>query len=60
MVSAGSADHNVHIWDEFSTEELYLLPGHKGCVNAVTFHPVERNVIVSGSSDKHIFVGELS
>ena len=59
MVTAGSADKMVHIWDEFSTEELYLLPGHKGCVNTVIFHPVE-NVIASGSSDKHIFVGELS
>jgi len=59
MVSAGSADKMVHVWDEFSGEELYLLPGHKGCVNAVTFHPVE-NVVVSAGSDKQIFVGELS
>jgi Prp8 binding protein len=59
MISAGSADKMVHIWDEFSTEELYLLPGHKGCVNAVAFHPTE-NVIASAGSDKKIFVGELS
>ena len=59
MVTAGSADKMVHIWDEFSTQELYLLPGHKGCVNTVVFHPTE-NVIASGASDKHIFVGELS
>jgi Prp8 binding protein len=59
MVTAGSADKMVHIWDEFTTEELYLLPGHKGCVNTVVFHPLE-NVIASGASDKQIFVGELS
>mmetsp|Transcript_3673 Transcript_3673/g.4892 ORF Transcript_3673/g.4892 Transcript_3673/m.4892 type:complete len:342 (+) Transcript_3673:26-1051(+) len=59
MVTAGSADKMVHVWDEFSTQELYLLPGHKGCVNTVVFHPTE-NVIASGASDKHIFVGELS
>jgi len=59
MVTAGSADKMVHIWDEFTGEELYLLPGHKGCVNTVTFHPTE-NVVCSGASDKHIFVGELS
>jgi Prp8 binding protein len=59
MVTAGSADRMVHIWDEFSGEELYLLPGHKGCVHTVVFHPTE-NVIASGSSDRHIFVGELS
>jgi Prp8 binding protein len=59
MVSCGSADHMVHIWDEWSAEEIYLLPGHKGCVNAVAFHPRE-NVVCSGASDKQIFVGELS
>lgn len=60
MVSAGSSDHRVHIWDEISTQELYDLPGHSGCVNAVTFHPTESTVIASASSDKQIYVGELS
>mmetsp|Transcript_12642 Transcript_12642/g.20823 ORF Transcript_12642/g.20823 Transcript_12642/m.20823 type:complete len:362 (+) Transcript_12642:135-1220(+) len=59
MVSGGSADRIVHIWDELSAEELYSLPGHAGCVNAVVFHPKE-NVVASASSDKSIFVGELS
>ena len=59
MVTCGSNDRNVHIWDTYSTQELYVLPGHKGCVNAVAFHPRE-NIVVSGSSDKSIFVGELS
>lgn len=58
MVTGGSADRMVHIWDELTTEELYLLPGHMGCVNAVVFHPIE-NMIASGSSDNSIFVGEL-
>ena len=35
MVSAGSADQAVHIWDEPSTQELYFLPGHTGSVNEV-------------------------
>ena len=59
MVTGGSADRIVHIWDEMSAEELYCLPGHAGCVNSVVFHPKE-NVIASASSDKAIFVGELS
>lgn len=58
MISCGSADRMVRVFDEYSAEELYLLPGHKGCVNTVIFHPKE-NVIASGSSDKMIFVGEL-
>ena len=60
LVTAGSADAMVHVWDAHSGQELYVLPGHKGCVNAVTFHPMECNVLASGASDKHIFVGELS
>jgi len=59
MVTGGSADRIVHIWDELSAEELYVLPGHNGCVNSVVFHPKE-NVVASASSDKSIFVGELS
>jgi Prp8 binding protein len=60
MVTGGSSDHRVHIWDERSAQELYDLPGHLGSVNAVTFHPVETTVVASGSSDKSIYVGELS
>uniref|UniRef100_A0A7S2NWW5 Anaphase-promoting complex subunit 4 WD40 domain-containing protein n=1 Tax=Leptocylindrus danicus TaxID=163516 RepID=A0A7S2NWW5_9STRA len=59
MVTGGSSDQVVHIWDELTTEELYYLPGHDGCVNSVVFHPKE-HVIASGSSDKTIYVGELS
>jgi len=60
MVSGGSADRVVHIWDEYSSEELYYLPGHTGCVNSVIFHPVEKNVVASASSDNTIYVGELA
>ena len=60
MVSAGSSDHRLHIWDVQSGQELYDLPGHKGCVNAVAFHPTEATVVASGSSDQQIYVGELS
>ncbi|KAL7571543.1 hypothetical protein ACA910_020961 [Epithemia clementina (nom. ined.)] len=60
LVTAGSADAMVHVWDEFTAQELYVLPGHKGCVNTVVFHPKELTVLASGASDKHIFVGELS
>jgi Prp8 binding protein len=60
MVSGGSADRVVHIWDEYSSDELYVLPGHSGCVNSVIFHPCEKNVVASASSDKTIYVGELA
>lgn len=36
MVTVGSADRAVHVWDVPSTQELYFLPGHKGTVNEVS------------------------
>ncbi|CAM9628302.1 unnamed protein product [Chrysoparadoxa australica] len=39
MVAAGSSDRSVHIWDEPTGEELYLLPGHSGPVNEVSSGP---------------------
>lgn len=59
MITGGSADRIVHVWDLPTCEELYALPGHTGCVNAVVFHPKE-NVLASASSDKSIYVGELA
>jgi Prp8 binding protein len=47
------------VWDVPTSEELYALPGHTGCVNSVVFHPNE-NVLASASSDKSIYVGELA
>lgn len=58
MVAGGSADRAVHIWDEFSAQELYFLPGHNGTVNDVQFHPTQP-IVASCSSDKTIFLGEL-
>jgi Prp8 binding protein len=40
-IAAGSGDRNVVIWDVNTRKLLYRLPGHKGCVNAVDFHPSE-------------------
>ena len=58
MVSCGSADRIVHIWDSTTGRQLYYLPGHKGAVNEVLFHQKEP-IVVSCSSDKTIFLGEL-
>ena len=58
MISCGSSDHVVHIWDVPTGEELYHLPGHAGSVNEVAFHPTEP-IIASCGSDKQIYLGEL-
>ena len=41
MVSAGSADRFVYIWDTTTRRILYKLPGPLGSVNDVDFHKVE-------------------
>lgn len=38
---------------------LYALPGHKGSVNEVVFHPKEP-IIGSCSNDRTLFLGELA
>lgn len=58
LCAAGSADRNVYVWDVNSREVLYKLPGHKGSVNEVCFHPT-KSVIASASSDKQVYMGEL-
>jgi len=57
-VSAGSADRQVTIWDTTSRKVLYKLPGHRGSVNEVDFHPKE-SIIGSCSSDQTIYLGEV-
>ncbi len=42
-----------------SREVLYALPGHKGSVNEVAFHPTEP-IVGSASSDRTIYLGELA
>jgi Prp8 binding protein len=58
MITAGSSDSFVNIWDVQSKRTLYKLPGHKGAVNEVNFHPKEP-IIVSCGADRKIFLGEI-
>lgn len=39
MITAGSGDRTVVVWDAASGKLLYKLPGHKGAVNDVRFSP---------------------
>ncbi|KAJ1756911.1 hypothetical protein IWW49_004406 [Coemansia sp. RSA 1797] len=58
MVASGGADRTLTIWNLRSGEVKYKLPGHKGCVTQVDFHPKEP-IVLSGSVDKAMFLGEL-
>jgi Prp8 binding protein len=57
-ISAGSADRFVYIWDQATRRILYKLPGHRGSVNEVDFHPNEP-IIASCCSDQTIYLGEI-
>jgi len=57
-ISAGSSDRFVYIWETASTRILYKLPGHRGSVNDVDFHPKEP-IIASASSDQTVYLGEI-
>jgi Prp8 binding protein len=61
LVSAGSSDALVHVWDvESGGRPVYSLPGHRGTVHAVAFDPQHAHIVASGGSDEQVFVGELS
>jgi len=57
-ICAGSANQQAYIWDFYSCRILYRLPGHKGSVNEVDFHPTEP-IVLSGGSDNILFIGEF-
>lgn len=56
LVSAGSGDGKIYVWDARSKEVVYKSSGHKGSVNEVVFHPY-KPIIGSCSSDKRILLG---
>lgn len=57
-VAAGSANWSVLVWEAASAKVAYKLPGHRGSVNEVDFHPTQP-IIASCSSDKSVFLGEI-
>ncbi|TDL30025.1 WD40 repeat-like protein [Rickenella mellea] len=57
-VAVGGADRMVCIWDVESGKILYKLPGHKGTVTAVDFHPKEP-IVLTGSKDATMLLGEI-
>ena len=58
LVTGGSADRHVYVWEVATRNILYKLPGHEGCVNEVAFHPTEP-IVGSCSSDARIYLGEI-
>ena len=57
-VASGGGDRNVYVWDTRTRTVQFKLPGHKGCVGTVDWHPREP-ILLSGSVDKTAYLGEL-
>ncbi|KAJ7871900.1 WD40-repeat-containing domain protein [Mycena olivaceomarginata] len=57
-VAVGGADRMVCVWDVESGRVVYKLPGHKGTVTSVDWHPKEP-IILTGSKDGTMLLGEL-
>jgi len=58
LIASASADRTVWIWDAITGAPRFRLPGHKGAVNDVSFHPFEP-VIASAGTDKRVIIGEI-
>ncbi|KAE9408127.1 WD40 repeat-like protein [Gymnopus androsaceus JB14] len=57
-VAVGGADRMVCVWEVETSKLLYKLPGHKGTVTSVDFHPKEP-ILLTGSKDGTMLLGEL-
>ncbi|KAJ7261418.1 WD-repeat protein [Mycena rebaudengoi] len=57
-VGVGGVDRMVCVWEVESGRVVYKLPGHKGTVTAVDFHPTEP-IILTASKDGTMLLGEL-
>lgn len=59
MITAGSSDRTVYIWNFNTCDIMYRLAGHKGSVNEVVLSPCEP-IVLSCSSDRQMYLGEIN
>ena len=57
LVSCGSADKIIHIWDSKAGHIIKNIYGHNGSVNEVDFNPLSQNIISSVSNDNTSIIG---
>ncbi|OBT51699.1 Prp8 binding protein [Pseudogymnoascus sp. 24MN13] len=58
-IAAGAGDGTAVVWSNDTGKLLYKLPGHKGTVNCAEFSPGPEPIILTGSSDRNLLLGEL-
>lgn len=57
MISAGSSDKFLYIWEVEAAKIAFKLPGHTGSVNDIDFHPSEP---ISKRYLTYIYITDLS
>jgi WD40 repeat protein len=57
MISAGSSDKFLYIWEVEAAKIAFKLPGHTGSVNDIDFHPSEP---ISKCYLTYIYITDLS
>lgn len=58
-IASGAGDGTAMVWSNDTGKLLYKLPGHKGTVNCVEFSPGGEPIILTGSTDRTLLLGEL-
>jgi Prp8 binding protein len=58
LVTAGSADRVLYVWNAETSEIKHRLGGHHGSLNDAQVHPTKQ-IVASASSDKTILLGDL-
>ena len=59
FIASGSACSSAFVFDSKTSKIKYKLPGHRGSVTSVAFHPTQP-ILASTGSDSKIFLGELA
>ena len=58
-IAAGAGDGTALVWSNETGKLAYKLPGHKGTVNVAELGPGKDPLILTGSTDKNLMLGEL-
>ncbi len=59
LLSAGSDDKKIYLWETQNYQPVATLEGHDGYVNGVNFNPDE-TLLISGSHDKTVGIWDFS
>ncbi|XP_057304970.1 DNA excision repair protein ERCC-8-like isoform X2 [Hydractinia symbiolongicarpus] len=59
LVAVACEDSKIYLCDVKTGSKTHFLKGHKGAVLTTRWSPRNENILVSGSSDKHIYIWDV-